>query len=401
MTVPTDERRALRRMRAAVTGLFASFGIVLATWAVHLPALQQRTGITTAQLGTVLLVLGIGSVAAMQWCGPLIDRFGGGAVAVIGTAAMAATVAVPLAATTFWQAAAGAAVLGVAVGGSDVAMNAAAVELERDYGRPILASFHAVFSVGNVVGSGLAALTYAAGLGVLTAVLLVGAGCVVLVGACAAVLLTRRRRAAAEPGAADDDPPPGSSAPRPRTSLRVLLFGVLAFLLLLAEGAAMDWSSLHAQQHLGASPSVGALAFGSFVAAMTVGRFSVDRIAHRVGPVRVLRWGCVLAAVGVGLVALSGTLALTLLGWLLFGLGLAGGVPQVFTAAGAVGGRPSGRVLARVVGIGYVAMLAGPATIGWVADWTSLTAALLIPLCAMVICASAAGALKAPDDALP
>jgi MFS family permease len=147
---------------------------------------------------------------------------------------------------------------------------------------------------------------------------------------------------------------------------------------------------------------VGALAFGAFVAAMTVGRFSVDRIAHRTGPVRVLRWGCVLAAVGVGLVALSGTLALTLVGWVLFGLGLAGGVPQVFTAAGAVGGRPSGRVLARVVGIGYVAMLAGPATIGWVAEWTSLTVAMLIPLCAMVICASSAGALTpAPDDQSP
>jgi hypothetical protein len=53
-------------------------------------------------------------------------------------------------------------------------------------------------------------------------------------------------------------------------------------------------------------------------------------------------------------------------------------------------------VLARVVGIGYVAMLAGPATIGWVADWTSLTVALLIPLCAMVICASSAGALDPP-----
>jgi MFS family permease len=395
MAVTAPPRRTLAWMRAAVWMLFASFGMVLATWAVHLPALQQRTGISTAALGTVLLILGVGSLAAMQLCGPLVDRIGSGTVAVFGGCAMAATVIVPLAGTTFWQAAAGAAVFGFAVGGADVAMNAAAVAIERDYGRPIMASFHAVFSVGNVVGSVLAAISYGAGIAVLPAVVMVVALCLAADGFAAYVLL--RHRHPAIPQAESHTPQPTrDDAPRP--SGRILIFGVLAFLLLLSEGAAMDWSSLHAEQHLGTSASVGALAFGAFVAAMTAGRFTVDRIAQRVGPVRVVRWGCVGAAAGLTLVVLSPALPLTLVGWVLFGLGLAGGVPQVFTAAGRVSSDASGRVLARVVGVGYVAILAGPAVIGWVAEWTSLSVAFLVPLGAVVVCGLAAGTLAPTRD---
>jgi fucose permease len=64
---------------------------------------------------------------------------------------------------------------------------------------------------------------------------------------------------------------------------------------LLSEGSAMDWSSLHAQQHLGVSASQGALALGSFVVAMTVSRFIMNRVAQAVGAVWVLRAGAVLA----------------------------------------------------------------------------------------------------------
>jgi MFS family permease len=157
----------------------------------------------------------------------------------------------------------------------------------------------------------------------------------------------------------------------------------------------MDWSSLHAQQHLGASTTLGALAFGTFVTAMTIGRFSVDRIVLRVGSVRVVRWGSAAAALGLLIVTLSPALPFTLIGWLLLGLGLAGGVPQALSAAGNVGSEP-GRALSRVVGLGYIGILAGPGIIGWVAEFTSLNVALVVPLCAVVACALIAGAVAVP-----
>jgi MFS family permease len=161
----------------------------------------------------------------------------------------------------------------------------------------------------------------------------------------------------------------------------------------------MDWSSLHAQQHLGAPPTLAALAVGSFVMAMTASRFAVDRVAQAVGPVWILRGGAVLAMVGMSTVILAPDLPIVLVGWALFGVGLAGGLPQVFTAAGNLGGPTSGRTLSRVVGVGYLAILGGPALIGWMVQLVSWTGALLVPLGAMLVCVLAAPVVaRAKDD---
>ncbi|MET0702373.1 MAG: MFS transporter [Mycobacterium sp.] len=396
MGTDAGQRRLLLRARAAVFCLFAAFGVVIATWAVHLPSVKQATGVSTSLLGTILLILGAGALVGMQVSGLLVDRFGSAPIAVLGVGGMAVAFVPPLMASTFVTAATGAFVLGIATGTAEVGMNAAAVDVERDYGRPIMAAFHAVFSIGNVAGALIGAAAFALGVGILATALTVTVIALLLVGGAATVLLRRGRVQHSEvPAAAElaqqDDPPPQRG--------RVVVLGALAFLLLLTEGSAMDWSSLHAQQHLGASPSLGALALGCFVSAMTLGRLVVDRLVERVGPVWVVRWGGAAAVVGFGIVIASPTLVLALVGWAILGLGLCGGVPQVFTAAGNLPGG-SGKALSRVVGTGYVAILAGPGVIGWLADLLSLNTALLLPLCGVLICACASSAV-APRTAHP
>ncbi len=379
------------RMRIAVIGVFASFGLVVATWAVHLPTMKQATGMSSTALGLVVLVLGGGALVGMLISGVLVDRFGSGPIAVAGGAAMALGVNIPLSATNVWIAGAGAFLCGVAVGVTDVAMNAAAVDVERFYGRPIMASFHGVFSVGNVVGAGIGTVAFAVHVPVFVTVLGVTVLCLVVLGSSASVLLKDKLRVA-EAEAPDTVPytlPPAVTCRRGQ----VFLLGVLAMLLMLSEGSATDWSSLHAQEHLGASHSWGAFTFGVFMAAMTVGRFTVDKLVERVGRVLVLRWGCALAAVGLLTVIASPALPLTMAGWAAVGLGLAGGVPQVFTVAGNIDEQHEGRVLSWVVGTGYVAVLGGPALIGWLADALSLNTALLLPIFAVLVCGCAAGAL--------
>lgn len=379
------------RMRIAVIGVFASFGLVVATWAVHLPTMKQATGMSSTALGLVVLVLGGGALVGMLISGVLVDRFGSGPIAVAGGAAMALGVNIPLSATNVWIVGAGAFLCGVAVGVTDVAMNAAAVDVERFYGRPIMASFHGVFSVGNVVGAGIGTVAFAVHVPVFVTVLGVTVLCLVVLGSSASVLLKDKLRVG-EAEAPDTVPytlPPAVTCRRGQ----VFLLGVLAMLLMLSEGSATDWSSLHAQEHLGASHSWGAFTFGVFMAAMTVGRFTVDKLVERVGRVLVLRWGCALAAVGLLTVIASPALPLTMAGWAAVGLGLAGGVPQVFTVAGNIDEQHEGRVLSWVVGTGYVAVLGGPALIGWLADALSLNTALLLPIFAVLVCGCAAGAL--------
>ena len=384
MTRPV-QAPTLRRARAAVFALFASFGIVLSTWAVHLPALKQSVGMSNAVTGTVLLILGIGSLVGMQISGVAISRWGTERVAVMAGVALAVSIMVPLAATTIGQAAVGAFVLGTSAGCADVGMNAAAVDVERDYGRPIMAAFHAVFSIGTVIGSLLGSAGFALQLTTLTTTSTVASICLMTVGAAFTGFRGYRVRRELD---SEEMPALPAQVDR-RLRLRVLLLGMLAFLLLLSEGSAMDWSSLHAREHLGASAPSAALAIGSFVVAMTVARFAADRVAQAVGPVWVLRGGSILAAAGILAVIMAPNLPVALAGWALFGLGLAGGLPQVLTAAGNLGGG-SARTLSRVVGVGYVAILGGPALIGWLVELVSWQGAFLVPLCSVVICAAAA-----------
>ena len=342
---------------------------------------------STSMMGTMLLLLGVGAIAGMQLTGILVDRFRSETMAVVGAVAMALVLSVPLAAHSLTPALSGALLFGVTAGVADVAMNAASVDLQRDYGRPIVASFHGTFSVGTVIGSLCGAGSFAIGLGSVAAASSIGAVCLIIV-AGSAVGLRGRHRAAPSRQASPVEGPTAWSHHR-----KVLVLGALAFFLLLCEGSAMDWASLHAQQRLGASASTGALTVASFLAAMMVSRFSIDRVTGRIGAVRVLRIGSLVATAGMLIVIASTSMALLVCGWIVFGLGLAVGVPQVFTAAGNLSHGRSGRNLSRVVGVGYVAILAGPAITGWSIELVSWTGAFLVPLAAVLACAAGASAV--------
>jgi len=365
------------------------FGVALSSWAVHIPTVQEATGISTSMVGTVLLILGVGALAGMQFGGGLVGRFGSGPVAAAGGAAMSAALVLPLVATTSTALAAALFVFGLTMGITDVSMNARAVVVEREYRRPIMASFHGVFSIGTVIGSLLGAATIAARTDPATTAFGIAAVCLFTV-CCAVPGLLRVGGGHDDLAESTPTAPSDGVCPSRR---RVLTLGALAFLLFLSEGSAMDWSSLHAQHHLGVSESAGTLAFAAFVTAMTIGRFTVDRVVARVGPDRVLRFGSAIAVAGIATVMISPTLALTLVGWAMFGLGLAGGIPQVLTAAGNLPGA-SGTDFSRVVGIGYVAVLAGPGFVGLLTEFVPLNTTLLLPLSAVAVCAVAAVSVR-------
>jgi MFS family permease len=367
--------------RAAVFLLFGMFGVCIATWAVHIPSVAERTGISAGTLGTMLLLLGGGALVGMQISGPLVTRWGGARVALAGGVAMASTLALPLNAPTPLLLAAAMVTFGIASGITDVGMNARAVTVEQRAGKPIMSAFHAVFSVGSVAGSLVGAAMLAAGWSLGTSSVVICSACLLLMAIAAPNLVGDGAGASTPVEKANDD----SAALAPKAKRRrLVLLASVAFLLYLAEGSAMDWSSLHAQQHLGASNALGALAFAAFVTAMTIGRFSADHVNARKGAVWVLRYGGITAIVGLAIVVASPALPVTVVGWFLLGIGLSGGVPLVFSAAGNVPG-VTGTEFSRVIGGGYVALLAGPALIGWLSELVTLNSALLLPLVGVVV----------------
>ena len=387
----------LRRARFGVFGIFLVVGLGMAAWLVSIPAVQQRTGVSHATLGLLLLVLGAGGVIGMQIAGYAIARWG--SKIVTGAALGLYVLAVNLPVHTTGTITLGAALLifGLANGAVDVSMNDQAVIVERAYGRPIMSAFHAFWSIGGAIGALLGAAALGLGYQVSVAVLIASVTAAIGGAICVRLLLPREPVGATEAVEVLDASPTTTPASR-SLRRRVIGFGVLAFLLMLAEGVANDWSALHAVEHLDQPPSAAALAYATFAVAMTVGRLTVDRIAGRFGPAFVVRYGSLAAAVGIGVVMISPVFGLTLVGWAVFGLGLAGVVPQLFTAAGNISSTNQSILLSRVVGAGYVGQLAGPALVGVVAGWVGLNLAFALPLIFCAVAVAVAPIVSRPTD---
>ncbi|MCX5380137.1 MFS transporter [Streptomyces sp. NBC_00091] len=375
----------LRRGRRATFAYFALNGFVMGMWIVHIPLAQQRTGIGHALLGWLLLLLGAGAFAGMRLAGPLTDRFGARATVPAGAALCGAAVVLPALAGDARTLGGALLLLGFGNGCLDVAMNTHAVQIERCYGRPVMSAFHAVFSIGGALAALTGSLTLHLGLPATATLGATALGALLLALLAAPGLLDREPAPAAHPAA---------RAGRRRTPPRIRMLALLAFLLMLCEGVANDWSALHLEDSLGASAGTAALAYGAFATAMTAGRFLTDRLTARIGPVAVLRYGAALAGAGLTLAVAAPGVPAALAGWTLFGAGLSGCVPQLFSAAGHAAPEAAGAAVSRVAGLGYLGMLAGPAVIGPLAHLMPLGLTLLLPVACCAFAALAARTLQ-------
>ncbi|MDT7728575.1 MAG: hypothetical protein QOI21_5151 [Actinomycetota bacterium] len=383
-----------RAARLATWTFFGLNGFALGMWVVHIPEIELATAISHSTLGALLLVLGVSAFTGMQISGPLADRFGHRVVVPAAGVLLGLSLVGPGLATNWWTLAIALVFFGLGNGAIDVAMNAQAVTVERVYERPIMAAFHAMFSIGGAAAAALGAVVL--GTGVPTAATLTVCAVVCVAGA---LVAGRFLIGTVDPAATDTAE---ESAPRAAAPMRLVwLLGCLAFALMLAEGVANDWAALHLKDVLGTSASTAALAFGAFSVAMTAGRFTADRVTALFGPVAVVRYGAALAALGLGMAAASPWVAVAIAGWALFGVGLSGCVPQLFSAAGNLDTRASGALMAKVVGLGYVGLLAGPAAIGGLTHWVPLNVAFVLPIALCVVAAVSASVLMPRTEPVP
>lgn len=251
-----------------------------------------------------------------------------------------------------------------------------------------MSSFHALFSLGGLVGSGAATTAMALGMSARAHVVIVA------LLSLAAVCMAAGSLLPSAPVQNHADPifalPPAA----------LLGLGLLTFCALLAEGAMGDWSAVYLRDSLGTTPAIAATGFGAFSLAMALGRLVGDRLARRVGAARLLRLSGTLAGGGLAISLLVGHPAVSLLGFGLVGFGVANLIPILFSAAGGTQSISPGTALAAVATTGYLGYLAGPPLIGLAAEAAGLPAALAIVSAACGLVAIGAGTLPMPRGSL-
>ncbi|MFF8868295.1 MULTISPECIES: MFS transporter [unclassified Streptomyces] len=379
----------LRRGRASLAFSFFAQGAAFALLVTRIPAVQDRYGVSDALLPAFLaavpILAGVGSVTTEQlvkrvrpsrllrWSQPvvLLALLGVGA----GGQGQVAALAVALG------------VFGLAVGALDASMNMLGVSLQRTYGRSIMLSFHAAYSLGGIVGASLAWAGAHWHLALWVSYLPVVA---VLL---PAALVGSRWYVDGEPAPVADDRAGGGVV----FKLLLPLCLVMTFAYI-GDSTVSNWSAKYLKDVLGSSEQLATVPYNVYMITTLVGRAVGDYGVRRLGAVTVVRLGTLVAAGGFAVVAVAPGAWIGMLGFTLLGLGLCVLVPQTFAAAGRMFPGASDTAIARLNIFNYVGFLIGSPLVGTLGDTWSYRGAMLVPMVLVLVTLVYARSFAAQPD---
>ncbi|MFF6881313.1 MFS transporter [Streptomyces sp. NPDC012474] len=369
--------QVLRRGRGSLAFGFLVQGVAFALLVTRIPAIQDRYGVSDALLPAFLaavpILAGVGSVATerlvkrvppsrlLRWSQPVV------LLALLGVGAGERMVELGVALAAF----------GLAVGVLDASMNMLGVSLQRSYGRSIMLSFHAAYSLGGIVGASLAWVGAHWHLALWVSYLPV-----VLV-LFPAVLVGSRWYV--------DDRDAGPVAEEKGGDGQVVVFKWLLPLCLvmtvayIGDSTVSNWSAKYLQDVLGSSEQMATVPYNVYMVTTLLGRAVGDLGVRRFGAVAVVRGGALVAAAGFAVVATAPGAWVGMLGFTLLGLGLCVLVPQTFAAAGRLFPGASDAAVARLNVFNYLGFLIGSPLVGVLGDLWSYRGAMLVPMVLVLV----------------
>jgi predicted MFS family arabinose efflux permease len=365
----------LQKQRIAVASVFFMNGFGFANLMARMPEIQTLYGMNNAVLGTVLFCRAAGALFAMPLVGGLGRRFSSGDITkamalgfVIILPLLAVLPSVGLLAFVLFF-------LGMSEGMMDVNMNEQAVLIERGYSRPIMSSFHAVFSGGMALGATCGVVMSHYSISLLNHYLFISAFSLVLIFLAAPHFVQTEKKQA-------------SATKQPLFLLptkAILPLGIIAFCCMTGEGSMIEWSALFMKQIRQQTDSFSGIALTSFNAAMLFGRTIGDNLNRLLGQERLLWLDSIAAIAGLTMVVTIPSAWVSLLGFFIVGLGLSTIVPIVYSAAGNTEGVSPSVGIAMATSVGYAGFFVGPPVIGYLAEAFDLRIGLLFTLSLFVI----------------
>jgi len=356
-------------LRIAVGSLFFMAGLCFASWASRIATVQQIMGLSDAGLGGVLFALPVGLMCSLPFSGWIITKIGSktlllSAILVYGCA----LVSLGLAQNTF-QLIICLLCFGFAGNAVNISVNTQAVAAEGLHGRPIMASFHGLWSLAGFTGAGIGAVMTGSRISPFHHFVIIL--CVVIIGVAISSKYLYNDHAKKLPS----DPLPFLS--RIKLIVPLLSLGSIAFCSMICEGAMFDWSVIYFKKVLAEPIALQGAGFTAFMLTMAGGRFVADRFAHRYGLTRTLQVSAGLIASGLLMAVIFPHFYTAMAGFLLVGAGVSSVVPMVYSAAGKSKTMSPGVALAAVSTIGFIGFLAGPPLIGFIAGLATLRASFL------------------------
>lgn len=347
--------------RIAVSVFFFCAGLAFASWASRIPDIKTSLHLSEAGLGSILLALPIGQLLTMPFSGRLVTRFGSkyiSRIAIVGYVFSLTNIGLV---EKPWQLAVALFAFGIFGNLCNISVNTQAVHAEALYQRPIMASFHGIWSTAGFSGALIGSLMMKLDIKPYYHFWIIALFTVIMMLIFNKyLLLTPTSKLASS----------FRKLKWPHGSL--LLLGVIAFCCLSAEGCMFDWSGVYFKEVVKAEGSLISLGYASFMIMMAAGRFMGDGLALRFGRKKMVQLSGVLNFIGMMIAVLFPTIVPATIGFLIVGFGVSSVIPLMYSTAGKVREVASGIALATVSGIGFFGFLMGPPLIGYIAELAGL-----------------------------
>lgn len=386
---PTAQHADRRALQSVAVQFFAN-GLVYATFIPRLPEIRDRVGISIGALGFVLMLGSVAGLVASLFAGRVIARLGSrrvmiygavlsiGSLPIIGFAASPAVLVAGLVGVLFFD---------VFI---DVAMNVQASALSARRHAPVINRLHGLWSFGTVAGGLATVLLIRAGVSAPQQFVLVAVGLIAALAFIAPGLLRRDEvpelvsASAAEERTVEKD----SENVRHPFGLVSLLLGVGGAAAIVFEATLGDWAAFRLGDDLGALPGVAGLGFLAYTVGMTLGRFSGDWILVRLGHAQLIRWAAMVAGIGSVLATSIPNVLVSIVGFLIAGIGSSVLLPQLYDKAARAPGPPGSGFAPMLIGTRSAAVLA-PLIVGSLAGTALLSvgqamAIVLLPAAVIV-----------------
>jgi MFS family permease len=360
----TTSRLALR---VAVGAMFFMAGLCFASWASRIASIQTHLGLSFAALGGVLSALPVGLMCSLPFSGWIITKIGSRRLLIIALTIYGLTlVTLGLAQNSFqlicclW-------LYGFSSNAVNISVNTQAVAAERLYDKPIMATFHGLWSLAGFTGAGIGTFMIAKGIDPYEHFAII-AGIIII-----SILIAAR--------SLKDDKTAGSGPIFVMPDSSLIKLGVIAFCSMICEGAMFDWSTIYFRDIIHPDKALIGAGYACFMGAMASGRFIADWFAHRFGMKRILQVSGSLTAIGLLIAVAFPYLWPAIAGFLLVGVGVSSVVPMVYSAAGKSKTMAPGVALAAVSTIGFSGFLVAPSIIGFIASLATLRASFILIAC--------------------
>lgn len=351
------------------------YGLCFASWASRIPTIQQNLNLTDTVLGIVLIALPVGLMISLPFSGWFIAKTSSRKIVIIAAFAYVFTLITLGLAENIFQLVAGLFLFGLTGNMLNIAINTQAVGVEALYKRPIMASFHGLWSLAGFTGAAIGTFMigfkfqpYQHFLIILIIVIII-------------IILSQRFLLSEDVNSKKSQP----IFVRPDKSL--INLGIIAFCSMICEGAMFDWSGVYFKKVVLAESAWIGAGYTAFMFTMTLGRFIADWLTGYFGLKRILQLSGVLTASGLMIAVIFPSMVTAIIGFLFVGLGVSSVVPLVYSVAGKSKVLSPGVALAAVSTIGFLGFLSGPPLIGLVAGATSLRISFMI-IAAMGLCIS-------------